>query len=535
METIQNQSFQTLPPELAAKLRQLILEFSIESIYFHPATSTSPPHLVFFVVDYKHCDQIETRKWLCRAQKKQQLFFHVLNKLQMIDGYKEGNPFIPTYCTSATKVYQDNENIFQPKTNWKAFKKRFKKYEYEYNQENEFLMNMVNDFFVVKARTSIFLTYISLYEQHLTYLERLYIGHSFNGNSLTERIKFLAQYLPSIEDLFVKQNGSTYYLIAQLEVAIQAAEDGDEMMLNWNLSPAIKEVEEQLYTMVSDRFLVLKKRIKCNKPSNDTPLPIAEESPMDQQLFEVVAHINKIKQPEEIYLFHTTQTDTSTFYYLLLIGAGIGTEILNSMQQSITLKATTACNVILIAHTRFWIQNNLFIYQGFFKKIMTLENRIFKIPDKQFTMHWEKCRNPYYGDLDSMYKATDKMIAQYFVLREHAALDNAEGLNTMFATAILRAFRTLIYSKLSYQPHYLSAYNLWMICCYAKPNLGKMEYLFVKLGGDTFFKNLDYSTKFNHGLDRIPEEKWAIMDEILNVLKNELTPAVEKVGGMGND
>jgi hypothetical protein len=535
METIQNQSFQTLPSELAVKLRQLILEFSIESIYFHPATSTSPPHLVFFVVDYKHCDQIETRKWLCRAQKKQQLFFHVLNKLQMIDGYKEGNPFIPTYCTSATKVYQDNENIFQPKTNWKAFKKRFKKYEYEYNQENEFLMNMVNDFFVVKARTSIFLTYISLYEQHLTYLERLYIGHSFNGNSLTERIKFLSQYLPSIEDLFVKQNGSTYYLIAQLEVAIQAAEDGDEMMLNWNLYPAIKEVEEQLYTMVSDRFLALKKRIKCNKPSTDKPIAVAEKSPMDQQLFEVVAQINKIKQPEEIYLFHTTQMATTTFYYILLIGAGIGTAILNRMQQSVTAKATTACNVILIGHTRFWIQDNLFIHQEFFKKIMTLENRIFKIPYKQFTMHWEKCRNPYYGDLDSMYKATDKMIAQYFVLREHAALDNAEGLNTMFATAILRAFRTLIYSKLSYQPHYLSAYNLWMICCYAKPNLGKMEYLFVKLGGDAFFKNLDYSTKFNHGLDRIPEEKWAIMDEILNVLKNELTPAVEKVGGMGND
>jgi hypothetical protein len=535
METIQNQTFQTLPPELAAKLRQLILEFSIESIYFHPATSTLPPHLVFFVVDYKHCDEIEAIKWLCRAQRKQQLFFHVLNKLQMKDGYKEGNPFISAYCTAAEKVYQGSANVFQPETSWKAFKKRFKKYKSSYTEENETLMNMVNEFFVVEARTSVFLTYISIYEHHLMYLERLYIGHSFNCNSLTERIKFLAQYLPSIEDLFVKQNGSTYYLIAQLEVAIQAAEDGDEMLLNWNLYPAIKEVEAQMYAMVSDRFLVLKKRIKCNKPSNDTPLPLAEKSPMDKQLFEVVGQITKIKQPEEIYLFHKTQSATTTIYYLLLIGAGIGTATLNRMQQSVTAKATTACNVILIGHTRFWIQDNLFIHQEFFKKIMTLENRIFKIPYKQFTMHWETCRKPYYGDLDSMYKATDKMIAQYFVLREHAALDNAEGLKTMFATAILRAFRTLIYAKLSYQPHYLSAYNLWMICCYAKPNLGKMEYLFVKLGGDTFFKNLDYSTKFNHGQDRIPEEKWAIMDEILNVLKNELTPAVEKVGGMGND
>src|SRR5690606_24455232 len=140
--------------------------------------------------------------------------------------------------------------------------------------------------------------------------------------------------------------------------------------------------------------------------------------------------------------------------------------------------------------------------------------------EKQFTIHWETVRNPYYDDLGSMYNATEKMIAQYFVLREHAAPDNAEGLNAMFASAILRAFRTLIYAQFSYQPHYLSANNLWMLCLYAQPNLKKMEYLFEKLGEDAFFKSVDYNTKFNHGLSRIPEEKGRVMDEILNVLIN---------------
>src|SRR5690606_18934026 len=161
-------------------------------------------------------------------------------------------------CTAATRVYQDSANVFQPETTWKVFKRRFIKCEYKYNQENEALMNMANEFFVVEARTSIFLTYISLYEQHLTYLERLYIGHSFNCHSLTERIKYLAQYLPTIENLFVKQNGETYYLIAQLEKGKQAAEEADEMYINWDLYDAIKEVEDQLYNMVSSRFKVLK-------------------------------------------------------------------------------------------------------------------------------------------------------------------------------------------------------------------------------------------------------------------------------------
>jgi hypothetical protein len=526
MEAIQNQSFQSLPPELATKLRQLTKELTIENIFFHPPTTKAPGHLIIISGSTKNVEVITARKWLRNAFNKYHVLLHVLGSTPMRYGYKNGHPFIAAYCVAAAKVYQNTDYKFSPSTLWKDFKKRYKKFERDYYYEHDVLRTLNQEFYRLEARTSVFLTYISLYEYHLTYLEKLYIGQSTLFKSLTQRIKFLTQYLPSIEGLFVKENGNTYYLIAQLEVARQAAEDGDEMMINWDLYPAIKEVEEQLYTMVTDRFLALKKRIKCNKPNTDKPIAVAEKSPMDQQLFEVVAQINKIKQPEEIYLFHTSQTAGTIHYYLLLIGQGIGTALLNRMQQSVAATTTTACNVILIGHTRFWIQDNLFIHQEFFKKIMTLENRIFKIPDKHFTMHWETGRNPYYSDLDSMYKATDKMMAQYFVLRTHAALDNLEGLNTMFATAIVRAFRTLIYAKLSYQPHYLSAYILWMLCLYAQPNLSKIEYLFEKLSGDAFFKTIDYNSTFHHGLDRIPEEKAVIMDEIVNVLQKELKSAV---------
>lgn len=527
METIKNPSFQSLPQELGAKLHQLIAELPIEQLFFYAPTAKDPGHLIIISGSTKNIEVIEARKWLRNTFKNYRVLLHVLGSQPMRYGYKNGHPFIAAYCIAAAKVYQNTDYKFSPSTTWKDFKKRYKKFERDYFYEHDVLMTMNNDFYSLEARTSIFLTYISLYEHHLTYLEKLYIGQSALFKSLTQRIKFLVQYLPSIEDLFVKENGNTYYLIAQLEVARQAAEDGDEMLINWDLYPAIKEVEDQLHTMVSDRFLALKKRIKVNKPSNATQLAVAEKIPIDKQLFEVVGQINKIKQPEEIYLFHKTQTATTTYYFLLLIGAGIGTVILNRMQQSITAKANSACAVILIGHSRFWIQERLFIHQEFFKKIMTLENRVFKTPDKQFTVHWETLHSPYYGDLDYMYKATDKMIAQYFVLRHYAASDNAEGLSTMFSTAILRAFRTLIFAKLSYQPHYLSAYNLWMLCLYAQPHLKKMEYLFEKLNGDAFFKSLDYNTKFNHGLDRIPEEKGLVMDEILNVLAEELKTAYE--------
>src|SRR5690606_6609810 len=267
--------------------------------------------------------------------------------------------------------------------------------------------------------------------------------------------------------------------------------------------------------------------IKANKSSN-IKIALPETQPIDQQLSAVLSQIKKIRQPEEIYLFHKMQTDGTTTYYLLLIGEGIGTEMLTNMQYSVEMKFKGSCQVILIAHSRLWIQKNLFFHQNFFKEIMTPESRVFKHPDKKFTLHWKDPYTALYGDLDYMYKAMKKMITQYFVLREHAATDNAEGLKNIFSTALLRAFRTFLYAKVSYRPNYLSAHNLWMLCLYAQPNLKKMEYLFEKVSDDDFFKDVDCQTKFHHRQSIIPEEKALIMDEILNVLKNDVTIAFEE-------
>ncbi len=529
METIQNQSFQTLPPELAAKLKQLTKELTIEKVFYYTPTAKAPGHLILISGSTKNVAVIETRKWLRNAFRKYQVLLHVLGSTPLRYGYKNGHPFIAAYCIAAAKVYQNSDYKWSPSNTWKDFKKRYKKFERDYFYEHDVLRTLNQEFYRLEARTSVFLTYISLYEYHLTYLEKLYIGESTLFKSLTQRIKFLSQYLPSIEGLFVKQNGETYYLIATMERARQAAEEGDEIYINWEMYHAIKEVEEQLYTIVSDRFLALKKRIKCNKPSTGTPIAVVEKSPMDKQLFEVVGQINKIKQPEEIYLFHQTEIEGTTHYYLLLIGQGIGTAMLNNMQQAVEVKFKGIGQVIPIAHSRLWIQKNLFFHQDFFKKIMTPENSIFKCPNKNFTLHWEEPYTAHYGDLDYMYRATENLVSQYFVLREHAAADNAEGLKSMFSIALLRAFRTFTYAKLSYRPNHLSARNLWMLCLYAQPNLGKMEYLFEKLHEDAFFKTIDYNSKFHHGLDRIPIEKTAIMDEILNILKIELKAAFEEV------
>jgi hypothetical protein len=55
--------------------------------------------------------------------------------------------------------------------------------------------------------------------------------------------------------------------------------------------------------------------------------------------------------------------------------------------------------------------------------------------------------------------------------------------------------------------------------------LEKLEYLFEKLSGADFFKEVTFHTRFHHNLSRLTEQKLLVVDEILNTLLKELNTA----------
>jgi hypothetical protein len=59
--------------------------------------------------------------------------------------------------------------------------------------------------------------------------------------------------------------------------------------------------------------------------------------------------------------------------------------------------------------------------------------------------------------------------------------------------------------------------------------LEKLEYLFEKLNGEDFFKEVDYYTRFHHDVSRLTEKKLLIADEILNTLLKELNTAFSRL------
>lgn len=153
---------------------------------------------------------------------------------------------------------------------------------------------------------------------------------------------------------------------------------------------------------------------------------------------------------------------------------------------------------------------------------MTSENLRFQSHPNHPSIHWEANNTPEYPDLEYLNRSAIRLSAQYFVLRNHSEKDNTEGITDLFSKSVLRIFRTLVYGKLSYLPNYLPAFTLWKLCIYAEPELEKQEYLFEKLSGEDFFKEVNKGNHFHHDLSRLTEKKLLVMDETMNTLLDKL-------------
>ena len=509
---------------LEEKLSQLTHEFSIAYIFYHPSKTTEPAHIIIITSQNEQVEVFESRKWIRNSRDKSNVLFHVIFQRKMDFEYRAGNPFIGSYCRRSSIIFQNPQAKEYADTGWPSFKKKYKKYTQDYYHDHDILLGEANRFLKLGSLTGMYLSYLSVFEYTIRFLEILCIGHPFDSMDLHQRIRQLARFVPRIEGVFVKKNGNEYYLVAELEEAKEVAEGGDEIRLNDNLFESIAEAELKLHKLVSSRFSELKRQIKSNTLAQTIDIE-PEPSPEDKELSQIIEQILKIQPVEEIYLFHQTQNHKITTYFLLLIGERLGTGILSRVQQSIKAKFDGNLSVVLIGHCRIWIQRTIFYQQSFFQKVMKPENRMYQSHQNHPSIHWENPHSPEYPDLEYYYRSSTRMADQYFVLRKNSEKENTEGISDLFGKSVLRVFRTFIFAKLSYLPNYLPAFNLWKLCVYAEPELEKVEFLFEKCSGEDFFKEVNSHANFYHSISLLTEEKLLIMDEILKLLLQKLEAA----------
>src|SRR5690606_10468546 len=103
----------------------------------------------------------------------------------------------------------------------------------------------------------------------------------------------------------------------------------------------------------------------------------AKHSDGKDPLFETVLKtlITKLA-PEEIYLFHKREMfslnpdEKQTVYYLLVIGNGIGNSALKDIQQSVADTSNGRINLVILGHSRIFLQNNLSKHQKVMQRII---------------------------------------------------------------------------------------------------------------------------------------------------------------------
>ncbi|RXJ51504.1 hypothetical protein [Gelidibacter gilvus] len=515
-----------LDSSLQEKLLQLTRELPVAQIFYHPATTSALAQIVLVMVEYNDVSKVASRKWVRQARAHYSVQVNVLRYFLMMRTDRIGNPFIAYYCHKGALIYKNSEASDGMDIKWERFKKRYHHYRERFHSGHDLLLTQVRNFESLNAITSVFLTYQSTFKNHITYLETLYLGNHFFSDNLHQRIHRLSYVVLGLARLFVKSSERTYYLISQLERAEKDAENSENCHTNPELLVNVQAMDDQLCNMVVDRFIELKHLLKNHLPSQTMGVADASAT-TSSELTQIVSYLVKTVAPEEVFCFGTKDTATGVLYYLLLIGSGLGTNTLNRLQQSIADR--DECEVVLIGHSRLWIQEHLFVHQQFFQAVMLPENRVFSSEAQWPSLHWSHPYSCYYPDLDYYFIATKEIVATYFMLREHNDESTTGALPILFSTCVLRILRTLVYSTIAYLPNQLSAFSLWQLCLHANTSLANTEFLFEKLDGKKFYTKVDKHAQYAHHNFHYTETQILVMDEILNNLFDTLKKSVEAI------
>lgn len=531
MKTSKNRTFPKLENEFVENmLRQLVNQHHIIQMFFTRDTHAVFSHLIVHVEKNSDAQELQQSKWVKKVRKRFQIALHFIYSNKLLHSYSLGHPFMEYYCQASALIYQ-NEDLGSSSistSDWKKYKKKFHVFQEAFQHDHDLHKSHIQKLISEGASNSVFTAYARLIAYNLDFLEELYIGNKSNALNLEERIKTITEYIPEIQKNFVKNSPSKYYLT---DLFIKANEAG-EVCYKDELYQAVAISEASLFHLVEKRFYELKKLIKKEALHVRKGPNQRVEKPKDAILETAIETILNALEVEQIYLFHQVTYGPKTTYYLMLLGAGGSNEKLSSIRQSLLDKTEGKYDFVMLSHSRYWIQNNLYQNQSFFTAILQEQQLVYASSPYHPELHWEVPHIPYHGDLYFFYKATKESADQFFAVVNNPKA-NLQGLATIFSLFFLSFCRTYIFVKKYYLPNYLSSHALWHLCVYAGPDIRKYHYLIEQFWTD-FFPYLDKHRTISHNLSNLDTEKVTQMNLIVEQLMDELHHLVVEGGLLVN-
>jgi hypothetical protein len=522
MKTAAKLLFPKLQNEYIANiLRQLVSQHSIVQVFFTREPSPLFSQLIIHTEKNASVQELRQSKWVAKVRTQYQINVCFIYSSKLHRQYALGLPFIALYCSPSAVIYQNEaleEAVFST-GEWKKYKKKLNTYQNNFYHDHELQKWQIKNLMAEGASNSVFTSYARLLEYDLQCLEELYTGNTCNTLSLDERIRNLTACIPEIQKYFVQNNRNHYFLTALFEKAKQAASEGDAIYKD-EMYQSIEITEQNLLRLATERFAELKKQIKKEADKkHEVPCQI-ENKPKDSILDTAIENILNSVEVEQIYAFHQITYGEKTTYFLLLIADTVGNEKIKALTHSLKSKLVDQYDFVLLSHSRYWIQNNLYRYQHFFSGIIQEQNLIWSSAPYHPDLHWEASFNPSHADLHLHYKAAKNVAFQFFAIAGNPK-QNYQGLDYLFALFFLSFCRTYIFVKTYYLPHYLSAQSLWQLCSYADPGIQKYHYLLEQFPTNVFLYTDKHMT-LHHKVTKLNKEQVVQMNLMVEKLIFEL-------------
>lgn len=534
MKTSEKITFPELQNEyLQNILRQLVQQYNIVEMFFTRQQSSVFSYLIIHIENSIDVAKLQNSNWVKKVKKSCQIDVNFIYTSKLRNRYTSGCPFTAFYCRPSAVIFHNKELKDSAFTTleWKKYKKNFNVYQNEFYHDHELQKWQIKNLISESSSNSVFTSYARLIEYDLSYLEELYAGKKSASLNLSERITELIQYIPDIQKYFVKSQKNGYYL-ADLLLQAKEASSEDDVIYRDEMFQAVGTAEQGLFSLIESRLDELKKLIKKGYEKKEM-ICHTDEMPKEAILDTAVQTILNFAEAEQIFMYHKITCYNKTIYYLLLITSETGNEKLKLITDSLRNKVGQDYNFVLISHSRYWIQNNLFEYQSFFSKIIQDDYLIYSSGEYHPVFHWESPHKPYHGDLHIFYKSV-KQIAVQFSATAKNANESYCGLDSLFALFFLSFSRTYIYARTYYMPNYLSSQTLWDLCIYADTDIRKYNYLLENFWTD-FFPYADRNRTVFHGLSRLDKDKADQMNVIVEKLMIELHNLVIESGLLKND
>jgi hypothetical protein len=533
MKTTEKLSFPKLENEFLENiLRQWVNQYTIVQLFFTKEPAPLFSQLIIHIKNKEEGEQVQQHKWIKKVRNHYHIEVCLIYSTRLHHRFSLGHPFMEWYGRPSALIYQ-NAAAGEPliiKRDWKKYKKKFNAFQDRFYHDHDLYKSQIQNLVAEGSSNSVFTSYARLMEYDLEYLEELYSGNKPVALGLEERINTLTAYIPEIQKYFVKKSHNKYYLVDLFAKAKAAAAD-DEAIYENEMYEAIGITEQGLCRLIEKRLDELKKQIKKASFKKQEVAGQIEEKLTDPMLEVAIETIINTVQAEQIYWYHQITYGEKTTYYLMIVASAVGNEKLSAVTQSLKSKTGGEYDFVLLCHSRNWIQENLFKYQGFFAGIIQDKYRIYASSQYHPDLHWEVPHNPYHADLYFYYTSAKNTALQFLEIARNGN-ENRQGVDFLFSLFFLSFCRTYIFIKTYYLPNDLSSQALWQLCSYADPDIRKHDYLIAQFWTD-FFPYLDKHRTLHQKLSTLKKNEVDQMVVIVEKLVDELHNLVIE-GGLLN-